>query len=413
MDKKPRKIASLPSLSSAANPDLLLVVDTSDTTDGPNGTTKKIAVSDLFNEYVPSGGVGGSTGSTDNALLRADGETGELVQPSPVTVSDSGSVAGATISLGSNTVTGSLEQFNAALTDGEFVTKENAALVEPTLTGTTTAQRITVTADPYNSGWNGSHQVPTKNDIYDKIESLPQGVLPRLTVNLVGSSDDSSYYNDDINFSGRLNNVGFWASYPGLDPQYRTLATDWASVSNQSGWVKVGPYIYVLLNQTGVERRIYRYAYNNLAAGGTLMTISGQALSITNGGNTGLIRSDGTYIYISFKAGNSTDGYVISKYSISGTTLTYMSDITLGADTFVANGVWQVMPNGKFYTSSISTRSILRYSATGVLEYTSPNESYYVASGGAWFNGVQNAIYIQHQPSDVGEVGLMVKININ
>lgn len=40
------------------------------------------------------GGVGGSTGATDNRVLRADGTGGSTVQSSPITIDDSGNVTG-------------------------------------------------------------------------------------------------------------------------------------------------------------------------------------------------------------------------------------------------------------------------------------------------------------------------------
>lgn len=54
-------------------------------------------------------GVGGTTGSTDNALLRADGTGGATVQSSTATLSDSGilTTAGVTIGSSGGTVTGS------------------------------------------------------------------------------------------------------------------------------------------------------------------------------------------------------------------------------------------------------------------------------------------------------------------
>src|SRR3546814_4421313 len=40
----------------------------------------------------------------------------------------------------------------------------------------TGAATITVDDDVYGAGWNGSLQVPTKNALYDKIESIVAGV---------------------------------------------------------------------------------------------------------------------------------------------------------------------------------------------------------------------------------------------
>jgi hypothetical protein len=42
-------------------------------------------------------------------------------------------------------------------------------------TGTQPASTIVVTDDPYGAGWNGSTDIPTKNALYDKIETLSGG----------------------------------------------------------------------------------------------------------------------------------------------------------------------------------------------------------------------------------------------
>ena len=40
------------------------------------------------------------------------------------------------------------------------------------LSGGTFTGDITVPAEAYGAGWNGSNEVPTKNDLYDKIETM-------------------------------------------------------------------------------------------------------------------------------------------------------------------------------------------------------------------------------------------------
>lgn len=66
------------------------------------------------------------------------------------------------ISLGTNTLTTTVAQLNTAITDGNIV---------PEAGGTFTGD-ISVPDEAYGSGWNGSVEVPTKNAIYDKIETL-------------------------------------------------------------------------------------------------------------------------------------------------------------------------------------------------------------------------------------------------
>lgn len=44
------------------------------------------------------------------------------------------------------------------------------------LTGGTLTGDLVVPAEIYGAGWNGSNEVPTKNDVYDKIEALSGGI---------------------------------------------------------------------------------------------------------------------------------------------------------------------------------------------------------------------------------------------
>ena len=59
-------------------------------------------------------------------------------------------------------ITGTLAQFNAAITDADIMPTVGGAFLGP----------ITVPDDAYSGSWNGSLQVPTKNALYDKIESV-------------------------------------------------------------------------------------------------------------------------------------------------------------------------------------------------------------------------------------------------
>jgi hypothetical protein len=46
---------------------------------------------------------------------------------------------------------------------------------------------LPISAEAYGAGWNGSNEVPTKNDVYDQIESIPEVASGAgITVNTVG-----------------------------------------------------------------------------------------------------------------------------------------------------------------------------------------------------------------------------------
>jgi hypothetical protein len=57
------------------------------------------------------------------------------------------------------------------------ITQEQADARYLKLTGGTLSGDLTVPAETYGAGWNGSNEVPTKNDVYDKIEAL-SGSIP-------------------------------------------------------------------------------------------------------------------------------------------------------------------------------------------------------------------------------------------
>jgi hypothetical protein len=57
------------------------------------------------------------------------------------------------------------------------ITQEQADARYLKLTGGTLSGDLTVPAESYGAGWNGSNEVPTKNDVYDKIEAL-SGSIP-------------------------------------------------------------------------------------------------------------------------------------------------------------------------------------------------------------------------------------------
>lgn len=148
--------------------------------------------------------------------------------------------------------------------------------------------------------------------------------------------------------------------------QTRVVTSDWASAANINSTIVLGDYVYVLLYQTTTAYRVYRYDKTDLSAGGTLMTFSGQSLIYV--ANTQYMTTDGTYFYFTHKAGNSANNYVISKYSLSGTTLTYVSDITCGATAAFANG-FSADTSGNIYGVH-TDKTIRKFNSSGTLQRT-------------------------------------------
>lgn len=104
--------------------------------------------------------VTGASSSTDNELPRFDGATGKLVQGSGIIVADNGYVQ----------LTGSLDTPGALVSD---TISEHTAAAGVTVDGVLLKDgEVTVADEAYGSGWNGSTEVPTKNALYDKIETI-------------------------------------------------------------------------------------------------------------------------------------------------------------------------------------------------------------------------------------------------
>lgn len=124
-----QEIDDFTALTTPAAGDLIPIVDISDTTDSAQGTTKKITYSNL----VSAGTIGGSSGSTDNALIRADGTGGSTIQSSTITVDDTGAITVPEMAAPSTPASNKVAIY--AKSDGKLYIKDDAG-AETDLTGT-------------------------------------------------------------------------------------------------------------------------------------------------------------------------------------------------------------------------------------------------------------------------------------
>lgn len=139
-----------------------------------------------------------------------------------------------------------------------------------------------------------------------------------------------------------------------------TFTASWAQADYCNGAVKLGNYLYLCLHDSGATTtRIYRYAKNNLAAGGTLMT----AAFLGTTSNTEMT-SNGTDFYFTHDGGDSANDWLILKATLSGTTLTEDSVITCGAATMFSNGFG--VNTTKIYGSDGT--SLTSFNMSGVLQ---------------------------------------------
>ena len=176
---------------------------------------------------TPTGGSGdvvGPASATDNAIARYDLATGKLIQNSVVIISDTGVVTGVT--------------------------------------------SLSTSSDVYDSGWNGDLTVPTKDDLYDKIETL--STIP----DFVAIRTDGS------------------SATPNMTPTV-TVALDVAVQSRGSSITAAATGVITIANAGMVE---INYALNSKLTSGTRGT---QQVSVQadDGGGYVAISGSGKYSY--------------------------------------------------------------------------------------------------------------------
>lgn len=159
----------------------------------------------------------------------------------------------------------------------------------------------------------------------------------------------------------------------------RLVTSDWADADAIRSAVLIGDNLYVLLVDTGTNPDTYRvYKYDLTAISGTtmpagsLITFSGAVVLATT--NSGMrMSSDGVSIYFNFQAGNSANDYAIAKYTVSGTTFTYVSTTSCGA-TAARFGLFGVKLNGEYIGIDVAVQDNItfrRYNTSGTLQTTS------------------------------------------
>jgi len=113
---------------------------------------------------------------------------------------------------------------------------------------------VIVPAETYGSGWNGSNEVPTKNDVYDKIENLQGTSLPTSA----GANGEIVYWGGSATFAAGdvvyLSVAGTW-----------TIADADASTSKQLIGVALGTS--AATNGILLKGAIYNTAYSGLSLG--------------------------------------------------------------------------------------------------------------------------------------------------
>jgi len=125
------------------------------------------------------------------------------------------------------------------------------------LVGDTMTGALEVPADAYGAGWNGSNEVPTKNDVYDKIESIGGNDVLVENATVTGSYD-IDWDNDTWNLTLTGNTTLTESNLPtsGTNSKVITLyVTGNFSLTYPANWAtnKIGTYDGTVDNQIIVE----------------------------------------------------------------------------------------------------------------------------------------------------------------
>lgn len=181
--------------------------------------------------------------------------------------------------------------------------------------------------------------------------------------------------------------------------QRRDVSSDWAAIDNIWGGVIKGNYVYILMQDTGAspdEWQIWRYNINDLSAGGTICTFSGTAPDLTVDSNL-RIASDFTHIYLNYNGGNSANAYVLAKYAVSGTVLTYLNSVTCGSATLGFNQNFIVRRDGSVYTINTTDRNISKFDSSGTLVYT--DDASTLTTTHEKFSNIEDTLYCYNSSS--------------
>lgn len=184
---------------------------------------------------------------------------------------------------------------------------------------------------------------------------------------------------------------------PGSTKQRRTITSDWAAADDTYCIIIEGSYLYALHHDSGAPAlQLWRYDKTNIAAGGTLMTMSGQTFGTTSITQVRMVSNGSGTFYFTCKAGNSASNHIVSKYTISGTTATYVSDVTCGSTAGNLQEIVGVNSNGDIIGYARGGDDFMRrYNSSGTLQatsvvYGSEGKLYKVA--GTHYIGAQGAV---------------------
>jgi hypothetical protein len=118
---------------------------------------------------------------------------------------------------------------------------------------------------------------------------------------------------------------------------------------------------------------VFRFNAADITQAYATMSFSGKTLG-ANSNAFSMMTTDGTYFYFSYDAGNSGNDNVIAKYSLSGSTFTYVSTTTMGS---AGNMMRFFVIDGFYYGFAFAggDNKMRKFNSGGTLVYTSEDFS--------------------------------------
>lgn len=217
---------------------------------------------------------------------------------------------------------------------------------------------------------------------------LPQSISMYSGVSVVNSV---LFYSDKVATVCNSNSINLAINVPSVNSGIVDLTTILAGADRTDACVILGDYIYILITETSTTpdtKAVWRVNLSDFSTK-SVMTFSG-ATVLTNTDQSVIMTSDGTNFFFSFAAGSSATSYQVAKYSLSGTTLTYVSTITLGSTALLD---FAAKADGTFigHTTTSTNTELKKYDSSGTV--TTTKASFFKDSGDVLCN-ILDSIYV-------------------
>lgn len=216
-----------------------------------------------------------------------------------------------------------------------------------------------------------SSVIGLESDVSSALELLVipcPGVVPSNLTNI--GTDDSGYMIGYLYTSPTFVVASDLYGY-----QKATITDTFANADKIWGIIKQGDYVYVLCvdeNTAPDTWQVIRYDAATLA-NPTTMTFDTNGLNTSN--DNIRFATDGTYFYFNFDAGNSSNGWELAYFLVSGTQFIYQDTLTVGSALLGFGNSFAVTSTGIYCLVTSPARYLVAFTLAGVLDYTDDDDT--------------------------------------